>query len=258
MKKSIRGMAGIAALLAVGLTSCDLFSEPEPKKVKTSINEVTNGDFETGDLTGWTVVSDDPAAPVFEDKGIKTDVTYWNEGLSFNKEGTYHFGTWDTTGGEGKTGSLTSSKFVLAGTGWVSFRLGGGSPAGTAPAETGKYPNVVQVWVKGKGAAGADLQVAEYGNICFNDASFPNEDVGSWANMHRFIADLSKYKGQTLYFKVVKASTTAWGVMFLDSFQAKHDTVPVADFGQAGKTGGRDYTILAINQLGDGSLPDLP
>ena len=83
--------------------------------VYNTIHNVVNPDFETGDLTGWTVVSGEVPGQV------SPTVNYWHEN-PINKTGQFHF--W---GDDMKQGSIKSSVFVLGGTGEINFMMGGGN-----------------------------------------------------------------------------------------------------------------------------------
>jgi sucrose-6-phosphate hydrolase SacC (GH32 family) len=83
--------------------------------VLTSKHDIVNPDFETGDLTGWTVVSGE--APGL----VSPTVKYWHEN-PINKTGQFHF--W---GDDQKLGTIKSSEFVLGGTGEIDFMMGGGN-----------------------------------------------------------------------------------------------------------------------------------
>lgn len=95
--------------------------------LSTSIYEVANGSFETGDLTGWNLSGDIGV--------VSSDSTYWNDsGRTYDKDGNYLFTwwTWDTTANkevnrEGNTGTLTSNIFILKAGAIVNFKFGGGS-----------------------------------------------------------------------------------------------------------------------------------
>ncbi|WP_419872623.1 GH32 C-terminal domain-containing protein [Candidatus Pristimantibacillus sp. PTI5] len=80
-----------------------------------------NHDFESGDLTGWTVVSGNAfsAADVINDTG-------WGWGGPFNQNKSYHL--WGhKDGGDAQTGVLKSDNFVLGGSGAIDFLVGGGN-----------------------------------------------------------------------------------------------------------------------------------
>lgn len=47
---------------------------------------LSNPSFETGDLTGWTVINGD----VFSDDSVINDQTWWNEKIPYNKDGVFH------------------------------------------------------------------------------------------------------------------------------------------------------------------------
>ena len=52
--------------------------------------QLNNGDFETGDLTGWTV----DGGRVHTDNAVSGLSTFWGENISYNQGGNYHFDAW--------------------------------------------------------------------------------------------------------------------------------------------------------------------
>ncbi|MFI5893501.1 GH32 C-terminal domain-containing protein [Actinoplanes sp. NPDC051513] len=142
---------------------------------------IVNPDFETGDLTGWSVTGTAFTNAVTTDTG-------WGWGCCFGQHGTSH--VWGfRTAGDAATGTLTSSPFQLSGSGQVSFLLGGGNDA------TNLYVALVRA---GDGA------------ILFR-ATGRNEE-----NYQRVSWDASAQLGQTLSLRVVDNATGGWGHLNLD------------------------------------------
>jgi pimeloyl-ACP methyl ester carboxylesterase len=89
--------------------------------------QLPNHDFETGDLTGWTVLSGD----AFTDSNVTRALTTFN-GLWFNQHGDYHLygNIWGADGhaveGDARIGVMRSADFTVTGDGAIDFLLGGG------------------------------------------------------------------------------------------------------------------------------------
>jgi sucrose-6-phosphate hydrolase SacC (GH32 family) len=151
--------------------------------------EIQNPSFETGDLTGWTVVS----GTGFSDNQV-TDATNWGWGCCFNPDGTYHFwGAKDI--GDAPVGEMHSSPFILAGTGQINFLIGGGND----------IDNLYVALMR----ASDDTELMRATNTAFNDSETYSPVV--W--------DASAYLGEVLYFKVVDSATSGWGHINVDGFQ---------------------------------------
>ncbi|AEI40445.1 GH32 C-terminal domain-containing protein [Paenibacillus mucilaginosus] len=169
--------------------------------------ELRNPGFESGTLLGWTVV----AGSAFGPGSVSGDPTWWDEKIPFNQEGSYHLDGWRYD--EKNTGILRSSAFTLGGSGWITFKLGGG-----------KHTDLVHVNVY---HADTDELIARYGNTEFKDVNFPNIDQGMrLANMVQYKADLSKYLGENLYLELVDNAESDWGMMFADAFFTYQESVP--------------------------------
>ncbi|MEQ8472004.1 MAG: Ig-like domain-containing protein [Marinoscillum sp.] len=76
-------------------------------------------DFESGDLTGWTV-----SGAAFTDADVTNDTEWW--GGSFQHEGDYHLHGFKD-GGDGQTGSIQTGNFILGAHGQISLLIGGGN-----------------------------------------------------------------------------------------------------------------------------------
>ncbi|WP_254772912.1 GH32 C-terminal domain-containing protein [Paenibacillus sp. NFR01] len=187
--------------------------EPSPlaadigPSVTDAVYQIENPGFETGDMSGWTVVR----GQAFGANSVSNETTWWAEQIPYNQEGTYHLNGWKYS--EGETGVLRSSTFELGGSGWISFKLGGAKNADKV------YVNIVE--------ADTGEVVARYGNSKFSDAGFPNPAQGMrLANMEQYKANLSEYLGKKLYIEIVDNATSDWGLIFADAFFMYHESEP--------------------------------
>lgn len=186
---------------------------PVPKadaslSVTDVVYEIQNPGFETGDMTGWTVVKGQAFGP----NSVSDETTWWAEEIPYNQEGKYHLNGWKYD--EASIGVLRSSTFELGGSGWISFKLGGGKN----PSKS--YVNIVE--------AGTGQVIARYSNSAFADVGFPDPAQGMrLANMVQYKANLSEHLGKKLYVEIIDNATTDWGVIFADAFFMHHELEPV-------------------------------
>nr|WP_281367175.1 glycoside hydrolase family 32 protein [Paenibacillus phytorum] len=153
-----------------------------------SQGEITNPDFETGDLTGWTVVSGD----IFSDRDVTADRNFW--GGPFQFSGNYHL--WGHKAGtDGRTGVLKSENFILSGNGMINFLIGGGNQIEK------QYVALVR---------------ASDGVEIFKETG---KDTESY---RRIIWNASQYLGQEVYIKVVDNNTDGFGHLNIDDFRVKN------------------------------------
>lgn len=181
----------------------------ETEAVAPSVYEIKNGGFELGSLAGWTIIEGD----AFSNEGVNTENVWWNENITYSRDGNYHYGKYMPSA----TGILRSSEFVLGGSGYVTYKLGG-------CADNGK--TYIRFMVKrGDGA----VEVARYSNFKYWNFQFPYVQNGMrLLNMVQYYADLSAYLGETMYIEVVDMNTSPdeLGCITLDSVRTYWEEKP--------------------------------
>lgn len=173
-------------------------------------NSVANGGFEAGNLAGWTVISDSWSIVDGQASGVISAATYWGENLPYNQAGDYHMDGWNNGIAEPEGWQLKSTNFTLAGSGFISVRMGAAAAA-------------VRVYT-------ADgTEIGYYKQNRFNDANFPNigPGNGSWADMGTYVIDLSAYIGQELYIVLCdEVIEGGWAHGFFDEVVTYYETAP--------------------------------
>ena len=173
-------------------------------------NSVANGGFEAGNLAGWTVLTENWGIVEGQATGVISANTYWGENLPYNQAGNFHLDGWNTGIGEPDPWEIRSTNFTLAGSGFISVRMGAAAAA-------------VKVYT-----ADGTL-VGYYKQNRFNDASFPTVGAagGSWADMGTYVMDLSAYIGQELYIVLCDESIEGgWAHAFFDEIVTYYETAP--------------------------------
>ncbi|MBE6942871.1 MAG: hypothetical protein E7453_01240 [Ruminococcaceae bacterium] len=155
--------------------------------VSGTIYDLFNGGFEMGNNLGWWNNGE---------IGVVTNANgYWGDNIPYNKDGDYLFTGVESNGAdtmrEGNRGTLTSSVFEIGGTGWISFKLGGG----------GNELCYVQVI-----DAVTSEVLARYHQQAQQDAV-----------LIQYVADLSAHIGKTARIQVVDYASEGWGCVSFDS-----------------------------------------
>ena len=158
---------------------------------------LVNGGFENG-LDGWTVVGNIG--------GISSDRTYWNEGIEFGMDGDKMFSAYAPDALESAVGTLTSSTFVVGGSGFVTFKVG------AMRDENYVYVDVVDAETK--------QILARYYNGLWSDA-----DLGG-CKLIAYKADLSAFMGKEVFFRISDNADSGYGLFFADSFETYYDKEP--------------------------------
>lgn len=149
---------------------------------------LTNHDFESGDLTGWTIESGN----AFSAADVTSDTTYW--GGPFNQQGVNHLWSYKE-GGDGQTGVLKSSNFILGGYGQVNFLVSGGNDIDNLYVALVRVSDNKELFK----ATGSDTEA--YSRV-------------TW--------DASVYLGDEFYIKLVDNSTGNFGHINLDDVNVRN------------------------------------
>lgn len=169
---------------------------------------VANGGFESGNLAGWTVLTDGWSVVDGQAAGVISAENYWGEALPYNQAGDYHLDGWNNGLDEGATWAVQSTNFTLSGSGFISVRMGGHAAA-------------VHVYL-------ADgTEIGYYKQNRFNDANFPSVGAGgSWADMGTYVMDLTAYVGREMYIVLADEQADGWAHAFFDEVVTYYETAP--------------------------------
>ncbi|MBC2580221.1 glycoside hydrolase family 32 protein [Clostridium sp. DJ247] len=166
------------------------FNSATPKQAPTYVQgakELKNHDFETGDLTGWTILSGN--AFTHSDVTDFTTAQGGNE-QTFGQNGNYHL--WGfKNGGDAQTGVIKSENFVLD-SGNMDFLLSGGNDINNLYVALCRASDGAEL-IK---ATGANSET--YARTIWDSSS------------------LAQYVGTECYIKVVDNSTGSFGHINLD------------------------------------------
>lgn len=175
---------------------------------------ILNGDFETGNLTGWTYQNGTGDGQILGAKAVSDATYFFDERVPFNQGGVYHFDGWKAKNDENETHtySIKSTTFTLGGSGYISFKMAGNAAC-------------VMVY-----DADDDMPIAEYKNTAFSDENYPNLDEGCRnGTLTTFVADLSKHIGKQLYIELCDIQADTWGIAIFDDIVTYYATAPAVD-----------------------------
>lgn len=159
---------------------------------------VLNGDFETGDMTGWTLLDGTAATNENNNVGVLSNVTtYWGS-RNFYKQGTYFLSGSEK---ETKAGAIRSSSFTLSGEGYIAFLIGAANTKGKG---------CVKLYEE---AGETDTLVKTYENGLWNDP------VTGQTLLRIYDKLGAAYMGKELYFVVENGSEAGFSFINVDDFR---------------------------------------
>lgn len=156
---------------------------------------VQNGDFETGDLSGWTMIDSSSQPLVLNDRFFEYQHPYLQSNDYFL-----------STKNMDTTLTVDSKPFVLSGLGYVTFLLGG-------------MANTDQTYVALIDADTKELIISENNNAYDGDVFSDN--------FVRYIWDVRDYLGRKVFFRIVDESSA--GYINVDGIDANIDTNEILD-----------------------------
>lgn len=173
-----------------------------------SVYDIANGDFETGNLSGWKV-----EGRAFSDDGVNGSPVYWAEQIPYGRDGRYHYGYYEPAA----TGVLRSSAFTLGGSGYATYKLGGCADNYSA------YLRFVN--------ADTGAEVLKISNFAYNNFQFPKIENGfRHMNLNQYRVNLTEFArlGDRLYIEAVDENTSGdvAGCIILDSVVTYYEEKP--------------------------------
>ena len=201
------------------LDSVVTYYEAEPSDEFALNNGIGNGNINAGQVNngGFEDGSFNHDTEFFTTKGwivegymgtASEQSTFWGENIPFGKEGNWLFSAYDR-GNEGDHGALISPAFTVAGSGYVSFMIGGFG-----------HPNM-------------HIQVIDVRNGNILDTIYRKEFIGDQqqCKLYTYQLDLSKFKDCVVKLKFVDNASDNYGLIFLDNLVTYYTENPnLSDF----------------------------
>ena len=191
-------------------------------------NDIQNGGFETGDLTGWVVLE---GAALTRAAIVPTSQYYWTDRAVYGEGEFYLDGSNNGAIQESLTGAIRSSKFTLGGDGYISFMMGSGNG--------GSYVALCD--------GNTDEELIKVENTYFSDPALA-------LTLLRMYVDASDYLGRVVYLKVVDAndgSNGGFAFINVDDFRVSLTKQQVSDLEveQMEKIQKETYTSASYDDL---------
>ncbi len=176
-------------------------------------------DFESGDLTGWTVLAAGVPGSnnVFSSGGQPANTTDGDSAnINATAEGSFYVRTWDgQAGGLGlsdePTGVIRSDEFVLGPNAEFEFLVGGGSHAWTGDPDDATLADNITAFNLEREVAPGDWEVifTASGNGSPDDGNFFRD--GFW--------DAGLFEGETVRLGIYDTHQGAWGHIDVDNIR---------------------------------------
>ena len=154
-------------------------------------NDIQNGGFETGDLTGWVILD---GTALTRAAIVPTSQYYWTDRAVYGEGEYYLDGSNNGSIQESLTGAIRSSKFTLGGDGYITFMIGAGNG--------GSYVALCD--------GSTDEELIKVTNDYFSDPALA-------LTLLRMYMDASDYIGRVVYLKVADANDGSNGGFALTS-----------------------------------------
>ncbi len=178
---------------------------------------ILNGGFETGDIYGWNsfqIWKNEPGMTAWTDDRV-VNTGYFDQNFSYNRDGDYNLGIYggsiNKDSGQERMGHLRSSNFTLSGSGYISFKLGGGKNSSFAYVSVRRADN--------------NIEVARFGNPRFNHEA-PTGNGEAYLFQYYFDLGTVASIGDELYFVISDTSSNEWCVLSADSFYTYYAQAP--------------------------------
>ena len=225
--KVCKDQAEVDAAKAEHDKQIEMYGEKPFEEDETS-NEIQNGGFETGDLTGWLLLD---GTALTRAAIVPTSQYYWTDRAVYGEGEYYLDGSNNGAIQENLTGAIRSSKFTLGGDGFITFMIGSGNG--------GSYVALCD--------ANTDEELIKQENTYFSDPALA-------LTLLRFYMDASEYIGRVCYLKVVDAndgSNGGFAFINVDDFRVSltKDQVAALEVEQLEKIQNETYTSASYNDL---------
>ena len=130
----------------------------------------------------------------------------------YNKTGSFFLNGWG--GNEAEKGTLTSQAFEVAGSGYITFKLGGGKNTELCNIEIIDAETEEVLFVYG------NKMFKDLGKSYLTDGNVIDLSADGYylANMVEYKADLSSILGRSVKIRIVDNAENDWGLLFCDDF----------------------------------------